>query len=139
IFVLHAGKFGYIGAGDEAREFRRADHKALRLILFNGVEHPAKLGHDRFRKRIRARTFAVDDQPADALTVLGISPMLETGRRAGIGAELQLAILQYAADFAFHAHTISISMAPPCPPPMHSVAMPRFLPRRFIAFTRCNT
>src|SRR5713226_3409487 len=30
-------------------------------------------------------------------------------------------------------------MAPPCPPPIHSVAMPRLVPSRFIALTRCST
>src|SRR5262249_58212608 len=36
-------------------------------------------------------------------------------------------------------HTPSISMAPPWPPPMHSVAMPCLTPSRFIALTRCST
>ena len=42
---------------------------------------------------------------------------------------------------AFHdaPYTVSISMAPPCPPPIHSVAMPRLVPSRFIALTRCRT
>src|SRR5262245_58500985 len=36
-------------------------------------------------------------------------------------------------------HTVSINMAPPWPPPMHSVAMPCLMPSRFIAFTRWST
>ena len=36
-------------------------------------------------------------------------------------------------------YTVSINMAPPCPPPMHSVAMPCLTPSRFIALTRCST
>ena len=36
-------------------------------------------------------------------------------------------------------YTVSINIAPPCPPPMHSVAMPCLTPSRFIALTRCST
>src|SRR5262245_22125367 len=42
-------------------------------------------------------------------------------------------------DHGFHCYTVSINMAPPWPPPMHSVAMPCLMPSRFIAFTRCST
>src|ERR1035437_5857486 len=36
------------------------------------------------------------------------------------------------------SYTVSINMAPPWPPPIHSVAMPRLRPSRFIALTRCR-
>src|ERR1700682_1003867 len=137
--VLGAGEFGDIGAGDEARWLRGADHEALGLILLDQAEDKIEFADHRFGERIRARSLAVDHQPADAFVVLGIAPMIEPRRRAGVRPELKLAILHHAANLAFHPHTISISMAPPWPPPMHSVAMPRFNPRRFMAFTRCST
>src|SRR6516225_8240870 len=43
-----------------------------------------------------------------------------------------------SAHCAVH-DTASINMAPPWPPPMHSVAMPCLTPRRFMALTRCST
>ena len=44
--------------------------------------------------------------------------------------------------YGFHRHihhATSTSMAPPCPPPMHSVAMPRLPPVRRSALTRWRT
>src|SRR5688572_26284396 len=57
----------------------------------------------------------------------------------GLGAEFEHAVAEKVHDPAIHDHTVSISMAPPRPPPMHSVAMPRLVPSRLIALTRCRT
>src|SRR5262249_26842809 len=103
------------------------------------AQHEVELAEHRLRQRIGACALAVDEQPADPLLILGIAPVIEAGRRTGIGPELELMIAHDAADPALHAHTISTSMAPPWPPPMHSVAIPRLKPSRFIALTRCST
>ena len=57
----------------------------------------------------------------------------------GLRPEFEHAVAENVHDPAIHDHTISINMAPPCPPPIHSVAMPRLVPNRFIALTRCST
>ena len=66
---------------------------------------------------------------------------LENQRPAGLRlrAEFEHAVAENVHDPAIHDHTVSISMAPPSPPPMHSVATPRLVPSRFIALTRCST
>src|SRR5471032_3316928 len=55
--------------------------------------------------------------------------------------EFEHPVGEHFHDFAVHGvpYTVSINMAPPCPPPMHSVATPRLVPSRFIALTRCST
>src|SRR5471032_270067 len=55
--------------------------------------------------------------------------------------EFEHPVGEHVHDFAVHGvpYTVSINIAPPCPPPMHSVAMPRLVPSRFIALTRCST
>src|ERR1700730_8001561 len=60
---------------------------------------------------------------------------------ADFGPEFEHPIAENLHDFGVHdvPYIVSINMAPPCPPPMHSVAMPRLVPSRFIALTRCST
>src|SRR5665213_1102565 len=55
--------------------------------------------------------------------------------------EFEHPVAENIHDFGVHdvPYIVSINMAPPCPPPMHSVAMPRLVPSRFIALTRCST
>src|SRR6185437_1921272 len=55
--------------------------------------------------------------------------------------ELEHAVAENIHDLRIHdgPYTVSINIAPPSPPPMHSVAMPRRVPSRFIALTRCST
>src|SRR6516165_4252609 len=57
------------------------------------------------------------------------------------GSEFQHAIGEHVHDLAVHGvpYAVSISIAPPNPPPMHSVAMPRLVPSLLIALTRCST
>src|SRR5580658_6644846 len=59
----------------------------------------------------------------------------------GLWPEFEPPVVENIHDSAGHGvpYTISINIAPPCPPPMHSVAMPRLVPNRFIALTRCST
>src|ERR1700748_3708768 len=60
---------------------------------------------------------------------------------ADVRPEFEHPVAENIHDFGVHdvPYIVSINMAPPCPPPMHSVAMPRLSPKRFIALTRCST
>ena len=59
----------------------------------------------------------------------------------GLRPEFQHPVAENVHDLRIHdvPYTVSINMAPPCPPPMHSVATPRLVPSRFMALTRCST
>src|SRR6202012_2526534 len=91
-------------------------------------------------KRIGAGASAIEQQPRDAILVARQLEIL-VGPLGRGRPPFEVVLLQHVYDFAVHArsYTVSMSMAPPRPPPMHSVAMPRLVPSRFIAFTRCNT
>src|SRR4029077_13653370 len=75
----------------------------------------------------------------DAVGIAGQFEM--TIRACGIRlrAKREHAVIENVQNPRFHHHTASINIAPPCPPPIHSVAMPRRVPSRFIALTRCST
>src|SRR6202022_1459652 len=88
-----------------------------------------------------ARTCFVEDEPGDAVVIAGKLPVPPSFARLparGEGAALEIARSEHVPDLS-HAYTVSISMAPPCPPPMHSVATPCLTPSRRIALTRCST
>src|SRR5665213_1651872 len=55
--------------------------------------------------------------------------------------EFEHPVAENIHDFGVHdvPYIVSINIAPPSPPPIHSVAMPRRVPSRFIALTRCST
>src|SRR4029078_2619871 len=128
-----------IGARDEARLLGGADDEACGTLAFQLRQHFVELLDQIRRERIGAGAFAIEQQPRDAV---GIARQLEILVRAfGVGfrPEFEHAIAEKVHDLAIHAHTISISIAPPCPPPIHSVAMPRRVPNRFMALTRCST
>src|SRR6201996_9077744 len=60
---------------------------------------------------------------------------------ADVRPEFEHPVAENIHDSGVHdvPYIVSINMAPPCPPPMHSVAIPRLVPSRFIALTRCST
>src|SRR5204862_3844460 len=112
---------------------------AGRTLGLDRREHGVELLHHIRRKRIGAGIGAVEQQPGDAV---GIARQLEVlvgtvCRR--LRPEREDAIAERGHDLGIHGHTASISMAPPSPPPMHSVATPRLVPSRFIVLTRCST
>ena len=91
------------------------------------------------RQRVGAGAFAVEQQPGDAVGVAGQLEIAIGPARVGLRPEFEHAIAENVHDPGIHDHTVSINIAPPCPPPMHSVAMPRLVPSRFMALTRCST
>src|SRR3954466_11970675 len=137
--IGRAAKRVDVGAGNEAGFFGGTDDEAGGALAFQLRQHLVEFLDQVGRKRVGAGALAVEQQPGDAV---GIPGQLEIPVRAGgIGfrPELEHAIAENVHDLAIHAHTISISIAPPCPPPIHSVAMPRRVPNRFMALTRCST
>ncbi len=140
-WISRAAKLVDVSARDEARWLRRADDQPGRTLAFEHSNDLAKLFQHIGRKRVSARAFAVEQQPRDAIS---ITCQLEVLIRpcCWCRPEFEHMILQNVHDPAVHdrsLYTVSINMAPPRPPPMHSVAMPRFVPSRFIALTRCST
>src|SRR3984957_20392803 len=136
-----ATKFIDIGTGDEAGWFCGANDNSRRPLAFQRRQHGIKFLDDIGRQRVGACIGAIEQQPGDAIAIAG---QLEvTIGRIGVRLrpELKHPISQNVHDLRVHdvPYTISISIAPPCPPPMHSVAMPRLVPNRFIALTRCST
>src|SRR5207344_305491 len=82
---------------------------------------------------------AVEQQPGDAIGIAGELEILVGPACIGLRPEFEHAVAEKVHDLRIHDHTVSISIAPPCPPPIHSVAMPRRVPSRFMALTRCST
>src|SRR5579863_1977372 len=139
--IGRAAEFVDIGTGDEARGLCRANDEPGRPFTLQRGKHRIELREEVGRKRVGAGAFAVNQKPGDAI---GVPRQLEMAiGTAGLrlGAELEHAVGEHVHDFAVHGvpYTVSISMAPPCPPPIHSVAMPRVVPSRFMALTRCST
>ena len=92
------------------------------------------------RQRIGAGAGAVEQQPGDAVAVAGQLEIAIGDRSAsGFGPSSSTRSARTSMIVQSMRHTVSINMAPPCPPPMHSVAMPRLVPSRFMALTRCST
>ncbi len=128
-----------VGASNEAGFLGRTDDEAGGAVAFQLRQHLVELLDQVGREGIGAGALAVEQKPGNAV---GIAGQLEVPVRAGgigLRPEFEHAIAENVHDLAIHAHTISISIAPPCPPPMHSVAMPRRVPSRFMALTRCST
>jgi len=115
-----AGQFGEfldIGAGNEARRLGRTDDQALGRIAFQLGQNGVEFQQDRFGQDIDAGVLHVERELVDAVAApLGL-PMCQSRH----------AVTPYA---------VSSSMAPPCPPPMQSDAMPRFMPRLRRAWIR---
>src|SRR4029453_5135650 len=86
-----------------------------------------------------ARALAVEKQPGDAVGIAVQPEMTIAAGDIAPGSEVKHAIAENVHVFRRHDPTTPINMAPPCPPPMHSVAMPRRVPSRFMALTRCST
>src|SRR3954447_3972314 len=106
-------------------------------ITFELLEYGIELGERLVVQRIGAGVLLVEQQPGDAVLVGPHSPMFP--RRSvlarladGERPELEVSRVENVQDrlrgYLVHGRPLqiaSISMAPPCPPPMHSVAMPR--------------
>jgi hypothetical protein len=137
--IAGAAKRVDVGAGDEAGCFRRADDEARRTLAFQLGQDMIELFHHIGGERVGAGAFAVEQQPGDAVGVAGQFEIAVGAHRVRLRTEREHAIGENVEDLGLHHHTVSISIAPPCPPPMHSVAMPRRVPSRFIALTRCST
>jgi hypothetical protein len=151
--VLGLAQLAHIGAGDEAGRLARAQHQPLGGFALDLAEHVIELGEHLLRERVGAGAALVEHEPENVILVPPQLPMppgadiraaarsLALPRKRGReieGAELQIARLENFPNALRHGrpHTVSINMAPPCPPPMHSVAIPRFRPSRFMALTR---
>src|SRR5262249_33471239 len=81
-----------------------------------------------------------DPHPRPACATLGRATLPTRGRvRWSSSLERRSEISTYDSVHYVDHDTASSNMAPPWPPPMHSVAMPWRTPRRFIALTRCST
>lgn len=123
--IGRATEFVDVGARDEAGRFCGADHETGGTFGFDRREHGVEFLHHLGGQRVGACISAIEQEPGDAV---GIARQLEvpvwTVRR-GLGAELKDAVAKRGHDLGIHGHTASISMAPPSPPPMHSVAIPR--------------
>ena len=141
--VGHAAELADIGAGDEAAALGRPQHEALRRIALELAQHVVELDQHLLGQRVGARALLVDHEPGDAVVVARELPMpprasgcaeRRPGQAPGCAARERPRPSPCAAPY-----TVSISMAPPCPPPMHSVAMPCLTPSRRIALTRCST
>src|SRR5712664_5024175 len=139
--IAGATKFVDVGAGDEAGRFRRANDKPGRPLAFQRRQHGIEFFDDVGRQRVGAGTGAVEQEPGDAFVIAGQLEIAKGGAGIGFWPEFEHAVAENVHDPAFHdvPYTVSINMAPPCPPPIHSVAMPRLVPSRFIALTRCST
>ena len=141
--IGRAAKRVDVGAGDEAGRFCRTDDQRLRPVLLDRGKHAVELLDHIGGQGVGAGAFAIEQQPCDAVRILRQAKMLPRALarlRRGMRPELDQAILEEVEDTAFHhfPHTASSSTAPPSPPPTHCVAMPRRLPSRFIALTRCS-
>src|SRR3954467_10293169 len=137
--IAGATKFVDIGAGDEAGGFRRTDDEAGRKFRLEIGEHTIEAFNDFGGQRVGARIGAVEQEPGDAVGIAGETKIVIGPAGAGLRAEGEYALAENVHELFGHRHTISISMAPPSPPPMHSVAMPRRVPSRFMALIRCST
>ena len=137
--IGRAAKRINVGASNEAGLFSGADDEAGGALAFQLCEHLVEFLDQISRKRIGAGVFAVEQQPGDTIAVAGQLEIFVWPIGIGLRPEFEHAIAKNVHDLAIHAHTVSISIAPPCPPPIHSVAMPRRVPNRFMALTRCST
>src|SRR6185437_16185336 len=128
-----------IGPRNEAGFFRRANDKSGRPLAFQLGKNLVELLHDLGRERVGAGVFAVEQQPGDAVGIAGQLEIAIRARCLWLRPEREHAVIENVQNPRFHHHTASINIAPPCPPPMHSVAMPRRVPSRFIVLIRCST
>src|SRR5207237_1946690 len=114
---------------------RRAKDKAGRAVRFQLSDHAVEPLDHLGRQRVGAGISAIEQEPRDPVGVAGEAEIVIGPARIRFGTEFEYAFAQHIHDLFGHGHTISISMAPPRPPPMHSVAMPRRVPSRFMALT----
>src|SRR5579872_70695 len=136
-----AAEFVDVGARNEAARFGRPNDEPCGALAFKRGQDRVEFGQHVGRKRVGACTFAIEQQPGDAVSIAGQLQISIGAVCLGPGSEFDHAIGENVQDLAFHGvlYTVSINMAPPSPPPMHSVAIPRLVPSRFIALTRCRT
>ena len=100
--------------------------------LFGRVQQGVEFAQHCFGDDIGSRPGAVEPEGQRAVVIF-LSPVLRFGRFRGVGRVI-------GGDFVKNVgHAASSSMAPPWPPPMHSVAIPRLTPRAFRALARCRT
>src|SRR3984957_1513015 len=134
-------KFIDVGTCDEAGWFCRANDNSRRPLIFQCRQHGIKFLDDIGRQRVGAGLGTIEQQPGDAIAIAGQLEIAIGRTGVGLRPEFEHPISQNVHDLRVHdvPYTISINIAPPCPPPMHSVAMPRLVPNRFIALTRCST
>ncbi len=137
--IGRAAEFVDVGAGDEARGLRRADDETGRALRLEVGEHAVEAFDHFGRQGVGAGIGAVEQQPGDAVGIAGEAEIVIRPAGIGLRPQRQHAFAENIHELFGHRHTISISMAPPSPPPMHSVAIPRRVPSRFMALTRCST
>src|SRR6202043_1683064 len=139
--IGRAAKFVDVGAGDETGFFRGTYDKSRRALAFQRRQNGVEFFDDIGRQRIGAAAIAIEQQPGNAVGITGQLEIAIGSAGLRLRAEFEHAVSENVHDFAVHdvPYTVSINIAPPCPPPMHSVAMPRLVPSRFIALTRCST
>src|SRR4029079_15926679 len=137
--IGRTAKFVDAGAGDEAGGLGGTNDEAGGPRGFQLREHLVEFFDQIRRQRIGAGARAVEQQPGDAIGIAGQLEIPVRPARVGLRSKFEHAVAENVHDPRFYDHTVSISIAPPCPPPMHSVAMPRRVPNRFMALTRCST
>ena len=139
--IGRAAKFVDVRTGNETGCLRGANDNSRGPLAFQRRQHQIEFFDDIGRQRVGAGAFAVEQQPGNAVGVAGQLEIAIGSACLGLRPEFEHAVAESVHDPAFHGvpYTVSISMAPPSPPPIHSVAMPRLVPRRFIALTRCST
>ncbi len=140
----HGAEFADVRSGDEAAFLCRAQHHASGQLARNLREHVVEIAQHLLINRVGAAALLVEDQPSDSVIIAGKLPVPPGAGRdrfaaGGKWSELEIARRKRFPGLAHAAYTASISMAPPCPPPMHWVAMPCLMPSRRIALTRCST
>ncbi len=110
------GRKGFdIGAGDEAALLGRQDHQPLGMGLGDADQLLVECFQRFFGKDVGAGILCIEVQPGD------------------------LPVVVVHTKIPVHDNTLSSSMAPPCPPPMHRLAMPRRACLRSSIFSRCRT
>src|SRR6266550_2138651 len=139
--IGRAAEFVDVGARDETGCLGGADHDSGRPLVLKRCQHGIEFFDDIGRQRIGAGVGAVEQQPGNAIAIARQLEIAIGSARIGLGPEFEHAVAENVHDLAVHdvPYTVSISIAPPCPPPIHSVAMPRRVPSRFMALTRCST
>ena len=114
--IGHARDLVHVHPGDEHPGLGAGEqHPSYVGALRHLVDHVAQVPQDVRRQLVDLLAREVEDDVAEAVRVDPVSHALH------------------------HGHVRSTTIAPPCPPPMHSVASPRSASRRSISLSRVRT